>query len=221
VPWILASGVDVPGWEQTPPSATFNEETVGGSTGCNRFTAPYTVDGDTLELGTIASTRMACPPPANAVERAYLAALARVANWRLDGAELVLLDGEGAEVLRYLGATPVGDWEVAAFLTGDAVQSPLPGTTLTATFSDDEMLTGSAGCNIYRATYTTDRGQIEILPPSATEKACVAPEGVMEQEAAYLAALLTAVTYRVDGGSLALLSADGTYVVSFTRLTQP
>jgi heat shock protein HslJ len=48
VPWILASGVDVPGWEQTPPSATFNEETVGGSTGCNRFTAPYTVDGDTL-----------------------------------------------------------------------------------------------------------------------------------------------------------------------------
>lgn len=221
VPWILASGVDVPGWERTPPSASFNEGTVGGSTGCNRFTAPYTVDGDTLELGTIASTRMACPPPANAVERAYLAALARVANWRLDGAELVLLDGEGAEVLRYLSATPVGDWEVAAFLTGDAVQSPLPGTTLTATFAEDRTLTGSAGCNIYRATYTTDRGGIEISPPSATEKACVAPEGVMEQEAAYLAALPTAVKYRVDGGSLALLSADGTYVVSFTRLTQP
>jgi heat shock protein HslJ len=43
----------------------------------------------------------------------------------------------------------------------------------------------------------------------------------MEQEAAYLAALPTAVRYRVDGGSLALLSADGTYVVSFARAAKP
>ena len=37
----------------------------------------------------------------------------------------------------------------------------------------------------------------------------------MEQETAYLAALPTAVAYRVDGDSLALLRADGTYVASF------
>ena len=39
--------------------------------------------------------------------------------------------------------------------------------------------------------------------------------------AAYLGALPTAVGYRVDGGSLALLGADGTYVVSYTRAAQP
>jgi hypothetical protein len=39
----------------------------------------------------------------------------------------------------------------------------------------------------------------------------------MEQEAAYLAALPTAVHYRLDGGSLALLAADGTYVASYIR----
>ena len=39
----------------------------------------------------------------------------------------------------------------------------------------------------------------------------------MEQEAAYLAALPAAVRYRVDGGSLSLLTADGTYVVSYAR----
>ena len=48
---------------------------------------------------------------------------------------------------------------------------------------------------------------------------CPEPEGVMEQEAAYLAALPTATNYRVDGRSLALLSADGTYVVSFVATT--
>jgi hypothetical protein len=37
----------------------------------------------------------------------------------------------------------------------------------------------------------------------------------MEQEAAYLAALPTATHFRVDGGALALLSADGTYVASY------
>ena len=221
VPWVLSSGLDVEGWEQAAPSVTFEDGTVGGSTGCNRFTASYTVDGDAVEFGMIASTQIACPPPADAVERAYVEALGRVAGWRLDGEELVLLDEDDAEVLRYAAASPVGDWEVTAFLNGDAVSSPLPGTTLTATFGDDGTLSGSSGCNRYTTTYTTDQGAIEIAPPAGTRKLCPEPEGVMEQEAAYLAALPTATQYRLDGGSLALLSADGTYVATYARPAQP
>jgi heat shock protein HslJ len=221
VPWILASGLDAEGWEALAPSAMFAGGTVGGSTGCNRFTAPYTVDGDALELGTVASTRMACPPPADAVEREYLAALGRVTGWRSEDEELVLVDEADAELLRYRRATPVGDWEVTAFLSGNAVSSPLLGTQITATFREDGTLTGSAGCNAYNATFTTDRGKIEISMPAATRKHCAMPEGVMEQEAAYLAALPAAVRYRVDGGSLALLTADGTYVVSYARAGKP
>jgi heat shock protein HslJ len=138
---------------------------------------------------------MACAPPAYEVERAYLAALERVAAWRLDDVVLVLLDGDDAELLRYEQATPVGDWEVAAFLNGNAVSSPLPGTQLTASFADDGTLTGSAGCNTYRTSFTTDQGEIEIDGPATTRKTCPEPEGVMEQEAAYLAALPTATHY--------------------------
>jgi heat shock protein HslJ len=220
VPWVVSSGVDLAGSDSVP-SATFTDETVGGSTGCNRFTAPYTVDGDAMEIGTIAMTRMACPPPADAVERAYVAALGRVAAWHLDGADLVLADDDHNEVLRYEEASPLGDWEVTAFLSGDAVTSPLPGTTITASFADDGTLTGSSACNTYQTAFTLGRGSIEIEPPASTEMACAEPEGVMDQEAAYLAALPTAVGYRVDGGSLALLSADGTYVASYTRAAQP
>ena len=43
----------------------------------------------------------------------------------------------------------------------------------------------------------------------------------MDQEAAYLAALPTAVGYRLDGESLSLLSPDGATVASYTRPTQP
>ena len=127
------------------------------------------------------------------------------------------VDADDSEALRYRAATPFGDWEVTSFLDGDALASPLPGTSITASFAADETLTGSAGCNRYSASFTIGGGAIEIAQPSATRKACAEPEGVMAQEAAYLAALPTAVRYRIDGGSLALLSADGTYVVAYAR----
>ena len=215
IPWKLVSGLDVEGVEEAPPSATFENGYVGGSTGCNHYSGPFTIDGDSLEIGMVISTQIACPPPADAVERAYLAALGEVAGWRMDGDALVLVNGGGDELLRYEAASPVGDWEATSIQTGDALASPVPGTTITATFADDGTLSGSAGCNQYTGSYTLDGGAIEIGPLAATKKACSAPEGVMEQEAAYLAALPTATHFRIDAGGLALLAADGTFVASY------
>ena len=106
-----------------------------------------------------------------------------------------------------------------SLLTGDAVVSPILDTDLTATFGADGSLTGSAGCNNYNATYTSDKGTIEITEPAATRKFCSEPEGVMEQEHAYLSVLPTAVGYHVDGTVLELLSADGTRLVTYVRAT--
>jgi heat shock protein HslJ len=108
-PWVLASGAEVDGWEEFAPTARFEGGTASGSTGCNRYTGPYTLDGDTLELGAIASTRMACAPRADAVEREFLAALERVDHWRFDADGLVLLDDGNAELLHFAVATPVTD----------------------------------------------------------------------------------------------------------------
>ena len=215
VPWKLVSGLDVEGVEASPPSATFENGVVGGSTGCNHYGGPVTIDGDSMKIGMIAATQIACPPPADSVERAYLATLGQVDGWRMDGSALVLVNGDGDELLRFEAASPVGDWEATSIQTGDALTSPLPGTTITATFADDGTLSGSAGCNSYTSSYTLDGGEIEIAPPAATKKACAAPDGVMEQEAAYLAALPSATQFRVDGGALVLLAADGTYVASY------
>ena len=106
VVWVLQTGLDVDGWEAVAPDATFEAETVSGSTGCNRYNGPYTVDGDTLEIGVLATTRMACAPPADAVELAYLAAFEQVAAWSTEDGELVLLDADGAELLRYGAENP-------------------------------------------------------------------------------------------------------------------
>jgi heat shock protein HslJ len=220
-PWMLASGVDVEGWEGVAPSATFADGQVTGSTGCNRFGGPYTVDGDSLELGEMAMTAMGCPPPADAVEREYTDALESVRAWRVEDDELVLLDGDETEVLRYRPASPVGSCQATSFLQRNAVSSPLPGTEITATFAEDGTLSGSAGCNTYRTTYTTEKGRIEIDPPASTKKACAEPEGIMEQEMDYLTALPTAARFEVAGSTLDLLTTQGTFVATFTPAPTP
>jgi heat shock protein HslJ len=217
VPWQVTSGLDVPGWESVAPSATFADGRVSGFSGCNQFNAPYTLDGDRLELGEIASTKMACPAPGDAVEPAYLETLGAVAGWRIEGDELVLVDQNSKELLRLREPSLVGSWTVTAFRQPNAVSSPIVGTELTATFGSDGKLTGSAGCNPYQASFTAEEGRIEITGISSGAKACTTPEGAMEQETEYLAALPLARSYQLDGQTLTLLTDEGTIVATYVR----
>lgn len=77
--------------------------TLGGYDGCNRYMSGYTLAGDTLTIGPIATTRMACRGPAGAAEQAaaYAAALGTVTGFRIEGEALTLLTGEGATAVRY------------------------------------------------------------------------------------------------------------------------
>jgi heat shock protein HslJ len=213
VPWVLASGA---GFEAggAAPTATFADGRVTGTTGCNRYSGTYTLDGGRLAIEPGPTTRKACAPPADAVEQAYLAALGRVSGWRVDDGDLVLL-ADGAPALRFRAASPAGSWTVTSLATPDAVTSPIPGTELTATFAEDGTLSGSAGCNTYTATYTATGGDIAISPPAATQKLCPEPEGVSEQETAYLTALPQAARFGMGEHGLELLRADGTIVATY------
>lgn len=218
-PWQLVSGTDITLSDGVVPSAAFSEGRVFGSNGCNQYTAPYTLDGDSLEIGDVAGTLMACPPPADEIGQAYVAALAEVASWEIDGEELVLSDADGNELLRYEVASIVGAWVVTGILDGDAFSSPILDTELTAVFADEGSLTGSAGCNSYTTTYTAETGDISIEPATSTKKLCPEPEGVMDQEAAYLAALGEATQYAFNGATMDLLDAEGKRLVSFALAT--
>ena len=123
-PWQLtsATGLTIP--DGVVPSAAFTDGNVFGTAGCNTYRASYTLDGDSLEIGEPAGTLIACPPPVDEFERAYLDALGQVASWELDGEELVLSDADGNELLRYEVASIVGSWTVTGVNTGDAVVEP-------------------------------------------------------------------------------------------------
>jgi putative lipoprotein len=66
-----------------------------GSSGCNKLMGSYTrAAPDTLRVGPLASTRMACPPGMMAQESALAAAFERTTRYRIAGDTLTLLDGD-------------------------------------------------------------------------------------------------------------------------------
>ena len=213
------SGVltDVPaGVEAT---ALFEAGQVGGSGGCNRYGASYTLAGESLTIMPGPMTMMACPEPQMSVEQQFMAALAATASYQISGDQLALLDASGQTVATFVVQVPASltgvEWVAINYNNGrEAVVSILLDTEITALFGEDGRLTGSAGCNNYMTGYTVDGDAIAIEPAATTRKMCA--EDVMQQEREYLAALLMANTFNIQGDQLELRTADGALVASYS-----
>jgi heat shock protein HslJ len=209
----------LPGTEVT---AKFDAGQVGGSAGCNRYFGPYERSGNSLTSGVIGVTEMYCAPEALMdQEGAYLAALGSAASYQIADGELRVANAEGETVLTFsvlepapLTGTP---WRLNGYNDGKGgFVSVLPGTEITAVFGDDDKVAGSAGCNDYTALYAVEDNAITFGPAATTRKMCSEPEGVMEQESAYLAALESATAFQIEGNELTLTNADGVRVATFT-----
>jgi heat shock protein HslJ len=93
-------------------------------------------------------------------------------------------------------------------------EPPLRGKAPSAEFSGDQ-ISGSAGCNHYFGTYAVSGDDITISDVARTEMYCMDPEGVMDQEEAFVAALTSAASYRLAGARLELLDATGSVILAF------
>ncbi|MDS4069942.1 MAG: META domain-containing protein [Candidatus Competibacter sp.] len=201
-------------------TALFTSGSVSGSGGCNRYTTSYTVKDGKLTIGLAASTMMACPEPQTAVEQPFMAALAATRAYQIEDGQLSLLDAGGRKIATFKAWQPVAlkgvTWRATTYNNGrGAAVSLIDGSEITATFGTDGVLSGSAGCNHYRATYVTQGSSITIQAPAATRKTCPRPDGVMRQESEYLKALPTAATYAIQGRQLELRTAEGALVALF------
>ena len=207
----------------TTLSAEFGAEgSVNGSSGCNSYSTSYTVDGNDISFGEeMISTQMMCADAVNEQEREYLLALLEAARFEIDDEELTLSDGKGNVLVVYTvqsQALAGSSWDVIGYNNGrGGVTSVIIGTEITADFAADGQMTGSSGCNSYTAPYEAEDENIAIDSPAVTRQFCAEPEGVMEQESEYLAALLTAATYQIEGISMNMRTADGATVANFKR----
>ena len=226
VRWVLVSYLNAAGETVTAladreVTAEFGPDgRVAGNGGCNRYFASYTVDGGNLTIGQAGSTMMACEPvEIMNQEAAFLAALGSAAAWHVEGEQLHILNAADETIILFQASQPASltgtTWTATNYNNGrQAVVSLVADTTITATFSEDGQLNGSAGCNNFMTSYTLDGDTITIQPAASTRKLCPG-EGIMEQETQFLTALTTAATWSISGEELELRTADGALVAHF------
>jgi heat shock protein HslJ len=223
--WVLTSLNGSPAMEGTTITLQFGADgSASGTDGCNRYSTAFTQSGaNDLTFGQPgASTMMLCPEPAGVMEQAsaYTAALAATTNFSANQSQLALLAGSqivatfAADVQTLAGT----DWNVTMYNNGrEAVVGVIEGTELTILFGASDELSGSAGCNQYIGGYTVTGNTIQVGQLGSTMRFCAEPEGTMEQEQAFLAALQSAATFRIEGDSLEMRTAGDAIAVMATR----
>ena len=95
-------------------------------------------------------------------------------------------------------------WKLKNLYDGQTLVPVIEGTEITAIF-EAANVNGTAGCNGYSAPYQTDGNEISFGPWTGTQIACDQPEGIMDQEHAYLSLLGRAKTYAVSSSEPAQL----------------
>jgi heat shock protein HslJ len=221
--WIMSSlNGALPAAETSATLQFGNDGTASGSDGCNRYFTTYEEDGQKLTFGQpMGGTMMACAELTMLQAGQYREALGTVTSFTMSARQLVLFAGSDI-VLTYVADAQSLEgtaWQVTTYNNGrEAAVGLLPGTEITLSFEKTD-LNGNAGCNNYFAGYHAAGSNIAVEPPGSTFRFCEAPQGVMEQEAAYLAALQSAASFHIEGDQLWLRTADDAIAVIAVKET--
>ena len=173
---------------------TFDADTLSGETGCHRFTGPWTSDGTSLTIGTLAITPAPCDPDVVGQDMAVLGALREVATYRSTGGVLELLDAAGHPRLTY------GSIEGRTWVPILGADETTPRAIVTLALLDG-VASGQAPCNQFSAPYQLDGTSLSIWPISTTQSTC--PDQDLEDR--YLSNIASARAWTIDAGDLVLI----------------
>jgi heat shock protein HslJ len=208
----------------------FHEDAlVSGHAGCRDYLAAYQAEGGDLGFSYTAMMGPDCAEDSLLEqEGAYTTVLGWTAHYRLSPGKLELSTVRG-ETLAFeplpaeLQSTLEGaTWGLLAFVEPNPQGQepnlfPLPddalaGAAITAVFASGRVR-GSTGCNNYDSAYSREGDALTVGPVAVTERACLEPAGVMEQEAQYLDLLAAVTGYCICGDRLWLETGDGRALV--------
>ncbi|MBI1281613.1 MAG: META domain-containing protein [Anaerolineaceae bacterium] len=237
VNWVLSSFGPVAAPVAVIPgsiiTATFTSSGVAGSAGCNSYNGNFTYDNGILTFTPFITTKMACADSNMMTqETTYLAALQSATGYQIVNGQLQIMYPDGVLTFNAdttpatpavsLTSTPVINtdsslgglagvqWILSSYGAPDAPVAGLPNAPITADFTA-QGVSGSSGCNQYSGNFVYNNGTLTFSPLVSTQKAC--DQAIMDQEAAYLAALQGATRYQIGQGELQIFytvnGADG------------
>ena len=149
----------------------------------------------------------------------YLTALGRANHYENSGDELRLLDLDDNILAVFTAQHPelAGTrWQVMGFSPYQAY--PLDGTLIKVNFDAAGNVSGTAGCKDFSASYEIHEPAIQIAFIMITDMICDEPDGSQQQEQQFLTALQAATTYKMEGNSLKLFTADDKIAVSLLKV---
>lgn len=211
--------------EGTQPTLFIFLDHYAGNGGCNLYIGGYTAGELGLQLNQPTVSLRQCDQPEGVMEQesSFIGALANTAETRMDGENLVLYTLGEQPLLTFApleveAASPEGTtWSLAFMVDGEEVQPVLDGTEVTAQFADGQV-SGSAGCNNYSGSATIDGDSLTFGPLMSTQMFCADPEGVSDQESAYLATLASVASYQQLDDVLILFDEDGNPLLVFSMV---
>ena len=176
---------------------------------CNRVISQYTTDGQSISIQPGITTSAACPPDSQADQ--FVQQLSNAAVFFFQGGELFIDQVASAGTMRFTtgvaapapesGATGDGvtvtnlPFRVVSFGPAGAERTVIDGTEITAVFDQAAgVVSGNGGCNSYSGPMNTADGAFALGPFASTMMAC--EQSIMDQEAAYLAALAGATGFQ-------------------------
>ncbi|MFE1575071.1 META domain-containing protein [Streptomyces fradiae] len=191
--------------------------TAHGSTGCNRFTAKAAVSGDTVTVGEVTMTEMACEKPVQDFEDAFRATFTGTLRAELGesgGTDRLTLTAPGGDSLA-LSERPEAPlkgttWAVDTLLEGGTAGSLPEGVKGRPhlTIAADGSARGNLGCNNFTATVRTDGDKLTFDRLAVTRRMCTTLQNGLEQKL-YGTLGSGPVTYRIDGRQLTVTAQDG------------
>jgi heat shock protein HslJ len=104
------------------------------------------------------------------------------------------------------------NWLLTAQMV-DGEMTPVPDGIIASLSMEDGMAGGSGGCNNWFSDYTLDGFELSFGAIGATQMFCEGAAGEVEQ--AYLANLGLVAAYQSGGIQMALLDADGEFLLEF------
>lgn len=191
------------------------EGQVTGNGGCNGYGGSYRLEDDTIQFSQVVSTLIACVDEAiTAQEQAYFEALQSATTYEITDDQLIITYGDGQQLV----FTRVSELTNATWiLTSYGAEIPtVPDSLVTIEFGDNNLVSGSGGCNAFSGNYEINGDTIIFSNFNKTVMACA---GVDEQEQAFMEGLQTATTYEITGDQLIITYGDGQRLVFSRSLT--
>lgn len=200
------------------PDDKNSEGTVFGSTGCNRYSGTYSLEGDQLTINILAVTARMCDESME-TEDAFLAALQDELTFQIQYNRLILTSENNG--LLFLGKRPslAGNWHLLRMGTPESPVDITYEQSILTNFMIEEMaatgmISGTTPCREYTAGFFIDQDFVTFGTPELINlNQC---DDMTEIETKFFEALENAAQYKFSKGNLILLDAEGKQFLEFT-----